>query len=164
MLNTIIGARCLYLNCQRATPNDLLVKWLNCQSAHFLRLTDHWQFNKSTKMVEVNGLEPMASCVQGRRSPSWATPPRNDNRFRTQVSGFQLLNPESKSKFGMVGLDGVEPSTSRLSGVRSNQAELQAPGDFGSRYPDLLHQINSKIQLSPHSFSNVREQHLISQN
>ena len=26
----------------------------------------------------------------------------------------------------MVGLDGVEPSTSRLSGVRSNQAELQA--------------------------------------
>jgi hypothetical protein len=26
----------------------------------------------------------------------------------------------------MVGLDGVEPSTSRLSGVRSNQSELQA--------------------------------------
>jgi hypothetical protein len=26
----------------------------------------------------------------------------------------------------MVGLDGLEPSTSRLSGVRSNQAELQA--------------------------------------
>ena len=26
----------------------------------------------------------------------------------------------------MVGLDGVEPSTSRLSGVRSNQTELQA--------------------------------------
>ena len=54
-------------------------------------------------MVEVNGLEPMASCVQGRRSPNWATPPKS-----------------------VVGLDGVEPSTSRLSGVRSNQAELQA--------------------------------------
>ena len=26
----------------------------------------------------------------------------------------------------LVGLDGVEPSTSRLSGVRSNQTELQA--------------------------------------
>ena len=26
----------------------------------------------------------------------------------------------------MVGLDGFEPSTSRLSGVRSDQAELQA--------------------------------------
>ena len=54
-------------------------------------------------MVEVNGLEPMASCVQGRRSPNWATPPKN-----------------------MVGLDGIEPSTSRLSGVRSNRTELQA--------------------------------------
>jgi hypothetical protein len=27
----------------------------------------------------------------------------------------------------VVGLDGVEPSTSRLSGVRSNRTELQAP-------------------------------------
>ncbi len=35
-----------------------------------------------------------------------------------------------KSKFALVGLDGVEPSTSRLSGVRSNQAELQAPRSF----------------------------------
>jgi hypothetical protein len=30
------------------------------------------------------------------------------------------------NKFNMVGLDGVEPSTSRLSGVRSNRTELQA--------------------------------------
>ena len=26
--------------------------------------------NQSILMVEVNGIEPMASCVQGRRSPS----------------------------------------------------------------------------------------------
>ena len=26
--------------------------------------------------MEVNGIEPMTSCVQGRRSPSWATPPK----------------------------------------------------------------------------------------
>ena len=32
--------------------------------------------------------------------------------------------------FAVVGLDGVEPSTSRLSGVRSNRTELQAPGCF----------------------------------
>ena len=32
----------------------------------------------------------------------------------------------------MVGLDGFEPSTSRLSGVRSDQAELQAPRDAGT--------------------------------
>ena len=53
---------------------------------------------KQRNMVEVNGIEPMASCVQGRRSPNWATPP-----------------------YFVVGLDGFEPSTSRLSGVRSNQ-------------------------------------------
>ena len=58
--------------------------------------------------------------------PAELHPQRNDDSFRTAVSGFQLLNPESESKFGMVGLDGVEPSTSRLSGVRSNQTELQA--------------------------------------
>ena len=37
----------------------------------------------------------------------------------------------------MVGLDGVEPSTSRLSGVRSNQTELQAPGDLELRIDSL---------------------------
>ena len=26
--------------------------------------------NSQSKVVEVNGFEPMASCVQGRRSPS----------------------------------------------------------------------------------------------
>ena len=62
-----------------------------------------------TSLVEVNGIEPMASCVQGRRSPSWATPPVAHLLIR------------------MVGLDGFEPSASRLSGVRSNQTELQAP-------------------------------------
>ena len=36
------------------------------------------------------------------------------------------------SKLAMVGLDGVEPSTSRLSGVRSNQTELQAQSRFRS--------------------------------
>ena len=36
------------------------------------------------------------------------------------------LHSKSGSRFGMVGLDGVEPSTSRLSGVRSNRTELQA--------------------------------------
>ena len=27
-------------------------------------------------LVEVNGIEPMTSCLQSRRSPNWATPPR----------------------------------------------------------------------------------------
>jgi hypothetical protein len=98
-------------------------------------------------VVEVNGLEPMASCVQSRRSPSWATPPIKN-------CGFQI----QKSKFGVVGLDGVEPSTSRLSGVRSNRTELQAPGCFGLRpairlaastldFGFIYFIIHSKIQL-----------------
>ena len=44
--------------------NSVLILFMNSQS----RLPKYY-------MVEVNGFEPMTSCVQGRRSPSWATPP-----------------------------------------------------------------------------------------
>ena len=45
-----------------------------------------------------------------------------------QISDLPLFyNHKSETQNPLVGLDGVEPSTSRLSGVRSNQAELQAP-------------------------------------
>ncbi len=37
------------------------------------------------------------------------------------------LRPFGASSSSLVGLDGIEPSTSRLSGVRSNRSELQAP-------------------------------------
>ena len=29
----------------------------------------------STSLVEISGIEPLTSCLQGRRSPSWAKPP-----------------------------------------------------------------------------------------
>ena len=29
----------------------------------------------SLKLVEISGIEPLTSCLQGRRSPSWAKPP-----------------------------------------------------------------------------------------
>jgi hypothetical protein len=48
----------------------------------------------------------------------------------------------------MVGLDGVEPSTSRLSGVRSNRAELQAQTACEVQIADnrlYLPQSNSRI-------------------
>ena len=41
-----------------------------------------------------------------------------------KLSHHVVLHPLKKD---MVGLDGFEPSTSRLSGVRSNRTELQAP-------------------------------------
>ena len=47
--------------------------------------------------VEMERFELLTPCLQGRCSPNWATPPYS------------------------VGLNGLEPSTSRLSGVRSNQ-------------------------------------------
>ena len=53
-------------------------------------------------MVEDTGIEPATSCLQSRRSPNWANPPF------------------------LVGLGGLEPPASSLSGMRSNQAELQA--------------------------------------
>ena len=58
----------------------------------------------SILMVESTGIEPVTSCLQGRRSPSWANPP----------SGIHF-------KRIVVGQNGLEPSTSRLSVVCSSQ-------------------------------------------
>ena len=32
-------------------------------------------FSQSLFLVEISGIEPLTSCLQGRRSPSWAKPP-----------------------------------------------------------------------------------------
>ena len=56
------------------------------------------------KMVEISGIEPLTSCLQGRRSPSWAKPPY-----------------PSVDVWEVVGQNGLEPSTSRLSVVCSSQ-------------------------------------------
>ena len=32
-------------------------------------------FSQSLFVVEISGIEPLTSCLQGRRSPSWAKPP-----------------------------------------------------------------------------------------
>ena len=58
----------------------------------------------NSKLVEIVGIEPATSCLQGRRSPSWAKPPY-----------FHL------TIFEVVGQNGLEPSTSRLSVVCSSQ-------------------------------------------
>ena len=92
-------------------------------------------------MVELSGIEPLTSCVQGRRSPSWAIAPIV---LGVLGSGFIFQTSHTKSFFirwffkavkcashmsqlkktrsgKMVGLGGFEPPTSPLSGVRSNQ-------------------------------------------
>jgi hypothetical protein len=60
-------------------------------------------------MVELSGIEPLTSTVQVWRSPKLSYSPKT---------------------FLLVGLSGLEPPTSPLSGVRSNQAELQAHFNF----------------------------------
>ena len=54
--------------------------------------------------VEITRFELVTPCLQGRCSPNWAIPP----------GIIQIA-------FRLMGLNGLEPSTSRLSGVRSNQ-------------------------------------------
>jgi hypothetical protein len=88
-----------------------------------------WVFNLEHGMVEVIRFELTTSCVQGRRSPNWATPPHP-----------------------LVGLVGIEPTTSRLSGVRSNRDWAIGPfrlqnGDSGLRIYIPLRNPNSKIRI-----------------
>ena len=74
---------------------------------------------------------------------------RTDDLLRARQALSQLSYTPEKTAQKMVGLDGFEPSTSRLSGVRSNQAELQA-----------LTQSNEPICIS----GKLKERFLISQN
>ena len=74
--------------------------------------------------MEMVRFELMTPCLQGRCSPNGATPP-------------------SKSKtFSSMGLNGLEPSTSRLSGVRSNQLSYK-PIQSGSHL--LSHTVSSIV-------------------
>ena len=74
------------------------------------------------RLVEVNGVEPMTSCVQGRRSPTELHPQHFAHFIvRSQSRSHKLYRPPTlNSSLTVVGLDRLELSTSRLSGVRSN--------------------------------------------
>ena len=91
-------------------------------------------------VVELRGFEPRTSCLQSRCSGQLSYSPIFGRRLPPPGAPHAPHNSWSSSPAGrsgrlacrgqkMVGLAGIEPATSRLSGVRSNQAELQA------RYP-----------------------------
>ena len=63
--------------------------------------------------VETTRIELVTPCLQGRCSPSWATPPFNCCLILKQAC--------FADRFVLMGLSGLEPPTSRLSGVRSNR-------------------------------------------
>src|SRR5688572_5613637 len=67
----------------------------------------------------------ISSARAPRSSPSQTTLAwRNVRQVRRSTEG--AVTP-SDLEIRIVGLDGLEPSTSSLSGKRSNRAELQAP-------------------------------------
>ena len=81
-----------------------------------------------TLLVENSGIEPLTSCVQSRRSPSWANSPDKWSIFgcscvqRDYEGYIKYLSKLFECKCAkVVGLNGLEPSTSPLSGVCSNQ-------------------------------------------
>ena len=45
-------------------------------------------------VVEISGIEPLTSCLQGRRSPSWAKPPCRRHKLHIPRPG---LTPRSRS-------------------------------------------------------------------
>ena len=93
--------------------------------------------------MEITRLELVTPCLQGRCSPNWAIPPGmylNEiihhliiniysilmfiNLFTGLLVHLELCNDNHNIFWFVVirlGLNGLEPSTSRLSGVRSNQ-------------------------------------------
>ena len=87
---------------------------------------------KRHKLVEMRRIELLTPCLQGRCSPSWATPP---DRI-LYVANFSF------AKGALVGLSGLEPPTSRLSGVRSNRLSYRPMqgffNGFLSSFPLLL--------------------------
>ena len=77
----------------------------------------------SRSRMEMERFELLTPCLQGRCSPNWATPPR----AAMIASIFNWLPP--------MGLSGLEPPTSRLSGVRSNQLRYKPVNSATSYFP-----------------------------
>ena len=56
----------------------IIVQFSRCSSQLLLKSDRNTQFLEYfdlISMVEISGIEPLTSCLQGRRSPSWAKPP-----------------------------------------------------------------------------------------
>ncbi len=65
-------------------------------------------------MVDLNGIEPSTSCVQGRCSPSWATGPWNGRKDRIRTCDLSVPNRalyQTKLLSVMARLKGFEPLT-----------------------------------------------------
>ena len=113
---------------------------LVCSSQHTRLFCLFYEvFRVHDNVVETRRIELLTPCLQGRCSPSWATPPywlhllpgfldSVDECWPFQMSfhcdayfSFVRLIRSPGIRKNMVGLTRLELVTSRLSGVRSNQ-------------------------------------------
>ena len=80
-------------------------------------------FREFLLLVEIKGVEPLTSCLQGRRSSQLSYIPIY------KIFYFFALKLLQKNFIIciilVVGSNGIEPSTSRLSGVRSNHLSYE---------------------------------------
>ena len=97
----------------------LIISDYHCYNVQFSRYITG---NVIHYRVEITRFELVTSCLQGRRSPNWAIPPNGI---------FNIW-------FILMGLSGLEPPTSRLSGVRSNRLSYKPILFFRIRQPPTL--------------------------
>ena len=114
-------------------------------------------------VVEISGIEPLTSCLQGRRSPSWAKPPyirslitnwkpseasfnwRGEADLRLSIELSVQCDPRKASFDEVVGQNGLEPSTSRLSVVCSSQLSYWPILDLFTSSLGTLSPVPSKL-------------------
>ena len=109
-----IGYRQVYASLSHSLTfsSKIVGSWLRIYVANF--------FFEKVAVVEMRRIELLPPCLQGRCSPSCATPP---DRI-LYVANFCF------AKVALVGLSGLEPPTSRLSGVRSNRLSYRPMQGF----------------------------------
>ena len=98
----------------------LIISFLVCDFQGTFDNRPQQFFCVSNYRMEITRFELVTSCLQGRRSPNWAIPPNGIFNIYFLLMGLSehyLLSLILKD----LGLSGLEPPTSRLSGVRSNR-------------------------------------------
>ena len=64
-------------------------------------------------LVEISGIEPLTSCLQGRRSPSWAKPPYR----RNQTHNLRIWYLYQMLDCGFVSPLPIKPASLGFNGV-----------------------------------------------
>ena len=120
----------------------------------------------SFEVVEISGIEPLTSWMPFKRSPSWAIPPYLPRKWWAKMDSLccgkatpveTVHRTVSKSQLSsllaflkMVGQNGLEPSTSRLSVVCSSQLSYWPilPSSFKGTFFSVPSKLNNEKFLT----------------